>query len=61
MKQPFALDRSGGKVMGVCAGAAEATGADVTIFRVAAVVSLFLLGPISIIVYLVIALIAPAR
>jgi phage shock protein C len=61
MKQPFALDRSGGKVMGVCAGTAEATGVDVTILRVAAVLSLFLLGPISIMVYLVIALIAPAR
>jgi phage shock protein C len=61
MNQPFALDRSQGKIMGVCAGAAEATGADVTILRIGAVLSLFLLGPISIFLYFVTAWIAPER
>ena len=61
MKQPFALDRSQGKVMGVCAGAAEATDVDVTLLRVAAVLSLFVLGPVGIFLYFVTAWIAPER
>jgi len=61
MKQPFALDRSRGQIMGVCAGTAEATGIDVTLLRIAAVLSLFLLGPISILLYLVTGWVAPAR
>jgi len=61
MKQSFALDRSQGKIMGVCAGAAEATGADVTLLRIAAVMSLFLLGPVGIFLYFVTAWIAPER
>ena len=61
MKQPFALDRSRGQIMGVCAGAAEATGIDVTLLRISAVLSLFLLGPISIFLYLVTGWIAPQR
>ena len=47
--------------MGVCAGTAEATGIDVTLLRIAAVLSLFLLGPISILLYLVTGWVAPAR
>jgi phage shock protein C len=47
--------------MGVCAGAAEATGVDVTLLRVAAVLSLFVLGPIGIFLYFVTAWIAPER
>jgi phage shock protein C len=61
MKQPFALDRNRGQIMGVCAGAAEATGIDVTLLRIAAVLSLFLLGPIGILLYLVAGWVAPAR
>ena len=61
MKQRFALDRSRGQVMGVCAGLSEATGMDVTLLRILAIVSLFLLGPISIFLYLVTGWIAPAR
>jgi phage shock protein C len=34
----FALDRANGKILGVCAGLAEATGWDVTLIRVALVV-----------------------
>lgn len=58
---PFALDRSNGKLMGVCAGAARATGADVTLVRLAAVVSLLLLGPVTILLYLVTGWVAPER
>jgi phage shock protein C len=61
MKQPFALDRNRGQIMGVCAGAAEATGMDVTLLRIAAIVSLFFLGPISILLYFVTAWISPER
>ena len=61
MKQSFALDRNEGKIMGVCAGAAEATGVDVTLLRLAAVLSLFLIGPIGIFLYFVTAWIAPER
>jgi phage shock protein C len=60
MKQ-FALDRSQGKIMGVCAGAAEAIGADVTLVRLAAVLSLFVFGPVGIFLYFVTAWIAPER
>jgi len=55
----FALDRSNGKVMGVCAGLARTTGADTTLVRLAAVVTLFLLGPITIFLYLVAGWVAP--
>ena len=59
MKQPFAIDRTRGQIMGVCAGAAESTGIDVTVLRIGAVLSLFFLGPISILLYLVTAWVAP--
>ncbi|HEX5184113.1 MAG TPA: PspC domain-containing protein [Allosphingosinicella sp.] len=61
MKQPFAIDRAQGQIMGVCAGAAESSGIDVTLLRVGAVLSLFFLGPVSILLYLVTAWIAPER
>jgi phage shock protein C len=59
MKQSYALDRNHGQVMGVCAGASEATGIDVTLLRIAAVLSLFVLGPLSILLYFVTAWISP--
>ncbi|HEX2763062.1 MAG TPA: PspC domain-containing protein [Allosphingosinicella sp.] len=59
MNGPFTLDRSNGKLMGVCAGLSRATGADATLVRLAAVLSLFLLGPVSILLYLVAAWVAP--
>ena len=55
----FALDRANGKLMGVCAGIARATGADVTLVRIAVVLSLFVLGPIVPLLYLVTAWVAP--
>jgi phage shock protein C len=61
MNGPFSLDRSNGKVMGVCAGLASATGADATLIRLAAVLSLFVLGPVAILLYLVAGCVAPDR
>jgi phage shock protein PspC (stress-responsive transcriptional regulator) len=61
MNGPFTLDRDNGKVMGVCAGLADATGADATLIRLAAVLSLLLLGPVAILLYLVAGWVAPER
>jgi phage shock protein C len=47
--------------MGVCAGLAEATGADATLIRLAALLSLFVLGPVSILLYLVAGWVSPER
>jgi phage shock protein C len=57
--QTFALDRSNGKLMGVCAGLARTTGADVTLVRVGVLLSLLLLGPVTLLIYLVTGWIAP--
>ena len=59
MTNRFVLDRANGKAMGVCAGLARMSGADVTILRLATVLSLFLLGPLTILLYLVAGWIAP--
>jgi phage shock protein C len=61
MNGPFTLDKANGKMMGVCAGLADATGADATLIRLAAILSLFLLGPVAILLYLVAGCIAPDR
>ena len=61
MNGPFTLDKANGKVMGVCAGLADATGADATLIRLAAILSLFVLGPVAILLYLVAGCIAPDR
>jgi phage shock protein C len=58
---PFALDRANGKLMGVCAGLAETTGSDPTLVRLVAVLSVLLLGPIAILLYLVAGWTAPER
>lgn len=57
----FTLDRANRKLMGVCAGAADATGTDPTLVRLLAVLSLFLLGPVAIFLYLVIGWVAPEK
>ena len=59
--QSFALDRSNGKLMGVCAGVARATGADVTLVRIGTVLTLFILGPLTILLYLATVWLAPER
>ena len=58
----YALDKSNGKMLGVCAGLARTTGWDPTMIRLGAVAStLLLLGPVAIILYIATALIAEAR
>jgi phage shock protein C len=54
MSQSFRLDRARGRIMGVCAGLSARYGADVTFIRVAAVLALLMLGPITLIGYLLI-------
>ena len=61
MNAPFVLDKANGKMMGVCAGLARSTGFDVTLIRVASVLSIFLLGGLTIPVYIVAGLVAPSR
>lgn len=59
MTNRFLLDRGNAKMMGVCAGLSRTTGVDVTLLRLATVLSLFVLGPLTIILYLVAGWIAP--
>lgn len=59
MNGPFTLDKANGKMMGVCAGLADATGADATLIRLAAVLSLFVLGPVAVLLYVVAGCVAP--
>ena len=61
MNGPFTLDRNNGKVMGVCAGLADLCGADATLIRLAALLSLFVIGPVAILLYLVAGWVAPER
>ena len=61
MNGPFTLDRTNGKLMGVCAGLARTTGTDATLVRLAAVAGLLLLGPIAILFYLVAGWVAPEQ
>jgi phage shock protein PspC (stress-responsive transcriptional regulator) len=59
MTSRYALDRTNGQVLGVCAGLARTTGWDVTIVRIGLVLAtLFLLGPVAILGYFLTALIA---
>lgn len=55
----YSLDRSNGKLMGVCAGLARTADLDPTLIRIAAVVALLALGPIAILLYLVAGWVAP--
>jgi phage shock protein PspC (stress-responsive transcriptional regulator) len=51
----YALDKANGKLMGVCAGFARATGTDLLITRLCAVaLTLFLLGPVAILFYILV-------
>lgn len=61
MPARYALDKSNAKWMGVCSGIARSTNADVTLIRVAlALLTLFALGPVAIVAYLIVGLIADA-
>lgn len=59
MTARYALDRSNGKMMGVCSGFARSFDLDPTLVRLGAVAALFLLGPIAILFYLVAGWVAP--
>lgn len=62
MGKGYALDRNNGKVLGVCAGLARTTRWDPLLVRLGAVfATLFLLGPIAILAYLITAALAEAR
>ena len=61
MNTAFALDKANAKMMGVCSGLARSTGLDATLVRVLAVASLFVVGGLTIPLYLVAGLVAPAR
>ncbi|HEY0112518.1 MAG TPA: PspC domain-containing protein [Allosphingosinicella sp.] len=53
MNNPLTLDPQNAKLMGVCAGLARWAGADATLIRLVAVLSLLALGPVAILFYLV--------
>ena len=59
MTSRYALDRTNGKVLGVCAGLARTTGWDVTLVRIGLVLAtLFLLGPVAVLAYVLTAMVA---
>ncbi|WP_129793383.1 PspC domain-containing protein [Sphingosinicella sp. CPCC 101087] len=59
MNSRYALDKSEGKILGVCAGLARSTGWDPLLIRLGAVLAtVLLLGPIAILLYLATAWIA---
>jgi phage shock protein C len=55
----FALDKTNGKMMGVCAGLARTTGADLTLIRIGAVVVTLLVSGMTIPIYFIAGLVAP--
>lgn len=62
MNSRYALDKSNGKMLGVCAGVANWTGIDVTGVRLIAVaLTFFLLGPIALLAYVLTALVVDNR
>ena len=52
MNNRFVLNRSKGKVMGVCAGLADWLKVDVLVVRLAMIVALFVTGPIAVLLYI---------
>lgn len=62
MTSGYALDKGNAKVFGVCAGLARTTGWDPLLIRLgAAAATLFLLGPVAILAYLLTAWLAESR
>ena len=61
MTTRYALDKSNGKLLGVCAGLARTTGWDPTLVRLGAVaLTLFALGPVMLLLYFITAFVAEA-
>jgi len=52
METPYARDRSNGKILGVCAGLARAIDYDPALIRAIALLAVVLLGPFTILAYL---------
>ena len=62
MNSNYALDKSNAKMLGVCSGLARSTGWDPLLVRLGAVgLTLFLLGPLMLVAYVVTALVAESR
>lgn len=62
MTSRYALDKSNAKALGVCAGLARSTGWDPTLVRIGAVaLTLFLLGPVMILFYILVGIVAASR
>jgi phage shock protein C len=59
MTRRFTLDRTDRKLMGVCAGLGRSLDVDNTVVRIGAVLSLFVLGPIAVLLYFVAGWVAP--
>ena len=57
----FYLDKQNKKVAGVCAGIADFWGVDVTLVRIGAVVSPFIIGPLIILAYFMFAWLSPVK
>ena len=62
MTTNYALDKSNAKLLGVCAGLARTTGWDALLIRIGAVcATLFILGPIALVAYILTAWVAESR
>ena len=62
MTTRYALDKPNAKLLGVCAGVARSTGWDALPIRIGTVLAtLFLLGPVAILLYFVAAWLAESR
>ena len=57
----FALDKSNGRIMGVCSGLSRSTGIDLTLIRVVAVLVTLAVSGITLPLYLIAGLVAPQR
>jgi phage shock protein C len=62
MTTNYALDKSNAKILGVCAGLARSADWDPTLVRIGTVaLTLFLLGPVMILFYILVGAIASSR
>jgi len=52
MDTPYSRDRVNGKILGVCSGLARSIDYDPTLIRMMALLALMLLGPFTILAYL---------
>ncbi len=57
----FYLDKQNAKYLGVCSGIADYTGFDVTVIRIVTIVATFATFPTALIIYWIIAWMAPAK